>query len=227
MGDVPSARTGGALGYDATRHVTVLYSGSAGGDALVRDVWEWDGVAWHNVANTSPHSPEGRSDASFIYDPTQGALVLAGGFGDAWAHPNGTWRWDGAIWQGIASSPPNTESLLAFDDDLAAIVSFGGEESPPVAGPIASNQLFALRGGVWQTVSFVGGVPKVTGGDGCLRRRAPPLDLVRWISADLSRRRRLGARDRRPTQPRACLRAAALPADCVRRGDLVVSARGD
>lgn len=69
----PRARYGHCGAYDAARRVVTIVAGTE--DALLNDVWEWDGDEWRSAAST----PVARRSCSLSYDAARDALVLFGG----------------------------------------------------------------------------------------------------------------------------------------------------
>jgi hypothetical protein len=98
----PSPRTEPAFGYDAETHDVVLFGGRTTTDfSFLNDTWTWDGTVW--TLQHPRHSPGGRSNAAFTYDPAASAMILVGGYTQ---RPNATlvnsldevWKWDGYDW---------------------------------------------------------------------------------------------------------------------------------
>jgi hypothetical protein len=85
----PPARFGVCGAYDAARRVVTIVGGLD--SALMNDVWEWNGDAWAQVAQT----PVARRSCSLSYDAARDALVLFGGTVSA---PGPTRTADGDTW---------------------------------------------------------------------------------------------------------------------------------
>ncbi|HKQ97094.1 MAG TPA: kelch repeat-containing protein, partial [Candidatus Polarisedimenticolia bacterium] len=79
-----TVRNAHAMAYDSARERVVLFGG-ADAERVRNDTWEWDGVAWTQVAATGPPP---RTFPSMVYDETRRVALLFGGnrvlFG---AHP--------------------------------------------------------------------------------------------------------------------------------------------
>src|SRR5436190_6531518 len=91
----PSARYGGAMGFDFAAHQLILFGGTSSSGALA-DTWSWSGSAWTLLHPAT--SPPALSDASIAYDPGRSLLVLFGGHDSGGARMNQTWTWDGSNW---------------------------------------------------------------------------------------------------------------------------------
>jgi hypothetical protein len=93
----PSARDHVNLACDETRHRVVLYGGiEAGGFAA--DTWEWDGAAWHAIADAG--GPGARANASLVYDRRGHRVLLYGGFAES-GPTNDLWAWNGTKWTSL------------------------------------------------------------------------------------------------------------------------------
>lgn len=133
-GPSPSpVRVGGNLAYDRSRDRFVLFGGSTS-DTLepLDDTWELD-PATDTWAKIEPdHRPEPRGASPFFFDPSLGALVLAGGSAIRPADDaalSTAWLWDGRDWTSLG----DTGQLMAkgeagsyFDPERNKLVVFGG-----------------------------------------------------------------------------------------------------
>lgn len=125
----PIARNAHAMAQDSQRGRAVLFGGR-GWDSFIGhfpfgDTWEWDGLAWTEVATTGP-KPAARYDSAMVYDSQHGRTVLFGGaipgvdFSD-------TWAWNGGAWIQLADTGPARHwHAMAYDPQRARIVMFGG-----------------------------------------------------------------------------------------------------
>ena len=109
--NAPSPRVTASIAYDDAAQDIVLFGGMTDdGTAYLNDTWTWDGDAW--TQRHPAHSPEPRSQAAMVYDPTIEGLVLIGGFVQKTLTNNSTflgplddvWKWDGADWSLIGHS---------------------------------------------------------------------------------------------------------------------------
>src|SRR6266571_542864 len=98
----PSPRTEPAFAYDVATRQVVLFGGRTTTDfSFLNDTWTWDGTAW--TLQHPRHSPGGRSNAAFTYDPAVSAMILVGGYTQ---QPNAAlvnaldevWKWDDNDW---------------------------------------------------------------------------------------------------------------------------------
>jgi hypothetical protein len=105
-GTGPSARSGHAMAYDASREQVVLFGGNDGTD--LNDTWTWDGWTWQQRFPTS--RPPARSRHAMAYDSARGQVVLFGG-----SNRNDTWIWDGSNWsQKTTATIPRARSAHAM-----------------------------------------------------------------------------------------------------------------
>ncbi|MFT3836494.1 MAG: hypothetical protein QM723_05825 [Myxococcaceae bacterium] len=137
----PPARGSPSLGYDSKRQVLVLFGGSSydphGG--YFNDTWEWDGNDW--AQRSPPASPGARGEAGFVFDPTDGAMLLIGGFGPANPATGASdwlvdpWRWDGTTWSQVSADglPPYSPGNRAYFDTAfgaVTVLAFDGSDAP-------------------------------------------------------------------------------------------------
>ncbi|MFT3913636.1 MAG: hypothetical protein QM704_05895 [Anaeromyxobacteraceae bacterium] len=129
----PTARVGHAMA--PTPSGAMLFGGMGPGGAPVyqNDLWAWTGASWADVSPASGR-PSARTGAGLAYDRARGKLVLFGGsngaaLGDVWEYAAGAWsnRTPGA---GAASPGPRAYHAMAYDEDLARVVVFGGCDLP-------------------------------------------------------------------------------------------------
>jgi hypothetical protein len=116
----PTARAGGAMGFDPVRGVTVLFGGDNWVGASFGDTWEWDGTSWKQAAPTA--SPPPMTNASMIWDAKGKRLILAGSSATTYAY-------DGTTWTPLSSSGWLRRSLsaIAYDSKRSTFVAFGGD----------------------------------------------------------------------------------------------------
>ncbi len=126
----PSPRGEYGLAYDSDRNSTVLFGGSAnlGFTAVNKELWEWNGQAWTEVAFTG--GPSHRCDHVQAYDPDRDVLVIFGGFNGSYLAD--TWEWDGASWTTQAPGPAaRADSFMAYDEKRLMMMMFGGQTNGP------------------------------------------------------------------------------------------------
>ena len=124
----PPPRYHHTLAYDGDRDRIVLFGGTPNSNAGMGDTWEWDGTNWHEIA-TDDSSPSARYDASMVYAPLRGSVVLFGGF-DYRNKFGDTWEWNGQRWHPIEpqGTSPSSRSghALVYDSGRNRILLFGG-----------------------------------------------------------------------------------------------------
>jgi Galactose oxidase, central domain len=67
------------MAYDAATGTVMLFGGASANGALLGDTCSWVGSTWTKLSPVS--SPRARSLASVVYDATNRAIVLFGGYG--------------------------------------------------------------------------------------------------------------------------------------------------
>ena len=100
----PPGRDGGAMVFDASRGMAVLFGGRGQSNTL-GDTWEWDGVNWTQVAVTGP-APSARSGARMVFDPDRAVCTLFGGPDQVIPMDATVWTWDGKQWRTSAVRGP-------------------------------------------------------------------------------------------------------------------------
>jgi hypothetical protein len=141
----PSARTGAAGAFDASRLRTVIFGGATGNTAN-QETWEWNGASWGRVCSVAPCAstlPAARQYASMVYDSTRRVLMLYGGQ-DAKAPGTllgDTWEYNGAIpsWTLRQATPPGAlagriGATLAYDPLRKKVVLLGGTKTSTNGG---------------------------------------------------------------------------------------------
>jgi hypothetical protein len=112
------------VAYDARRGRIVLFGGyndATGATNRLGDTWEWDGDAWHLVAEAGPRP---RNGASLVFDHGRGECLLFGGSGGPLSD---TWTWDGSRWRELAVEVPGRfNAAAAWDAGSRAVLRFGG-----------------------------------------------------------------------------------------------------
>ncbi|HKV90032.1 MAG TPA: hypothetical protein VJQ43_02415, partial [Thermoplasmata archaeon] len=154
----PAPRRSGSLAYDADLGAMVLYgghNGSGGGRngwyGVFNDTWLYRSSGWSRLV-TSP-SPEPRSEALLSFDPTEGQLVLFGGYEQNGSHPwerelNSTWVFHGSAWTNLTlllggPAPLHRDGAgFVFDPAASALYLFGGDDNTP--NPVNTTWTFAF-----------------------------------------------------------------------------------
>ena len=154
----PSMRTVFGAAYDTRRKRIVLFGGT-GNTALLDkrdDTWEWDGRAWHRMADTSAGT---RDHHGMVYDAGRRRTVLYGGVTSenlpdgSRAPAKDTWEWDGKKWTRIAAqgAMPPGGGAMAYDAKRKQVVLFGG-----MYGRARSSETWAWDGKVWRKLADAG-----------------------------------------------------------------------
>ncbi|MCZ6696144.1 MAG: thrombospondin type 3 repeat-containing protein, partial [Acidobacteria bacterium] len=146
----PAPRAAAGLAYDVENDRLVLFGGRDG-PRILDDTWLFDGSSWRRTA--SPRFPEARYGHQMVYDPFRRLTVLQGGVTAPGAarQPNGTWEFDGTIWQPVdhrGEIPPTWNGVMTFDTGRRQVVIFGGRVIFQDPGPsffpgIISEQITA------------------------------------------------------------------------------------
>jgi len=237
----PEARRGHRMVYDAARQRIVLFGGERlSDDALLGDLWEFDGAsgAWQRIAAVPGPAP--RADFGLARDERSAALLLFGGradnrlLDDTWIYRSGSWK----PVPSPRSPSPRRDAAMTWDGFRQVVVLFGGEGSP---GRLL-NDTWEFDGTAWQPVDYRRDIPPtaravagfdpdrrqvvIFGGDAerlefcCypMERRGPTaatrlFDGIRWTAL--------------PTSPTAAPRAAHAGAFDSGRGTLVIQGGRD
>jgi hypothetical protein len=146
----PSARTGGAMVYDAATGQLLLFGGSsligtAGG--FLGDTWTWTGHDWRRLHPAT--SPPARHNADMIYDAATGNVVLFGGYDGQYL--GDTWTWDGTTWaeQTTPTAPaPRDTGSFVFDAATGTGILYGGFN-----GVAAFTDTWAWTSSAWTQLS--------------------------------------------------------------------------
>jgi hypothetical protein len=156
----PSPRAGAAMAYEAARQHVVLIGGFASGDVRFKDTWEWDGVAWTQVADMGVE----RFLGSMTYDDARQRLVLFGGWvrsvGSTDELSGDTWEWNGTEWTQVADIGPARRGgcALAYDTVRNRVVLFGG------IGGLSGDEFFGdtweWDGTEWTQIADTGPPPR-------------------------------------------------------------------
>jgi Galactose oxidase, central domain len=152
----PAARSLSGAAYDG-RHKRVVEFGGVGNDGyseLKSDTWEWDGRAWHLMADTSVGT---RDHHAMVYDEARGVTVMYGGQNSARQFDTNTWEWNGTAWKKIAASGPGNRvhHAMAYDAKRKRVVLFGG-----FGGGDNLGDTWEWDGKAWQQVATSGPPPR-------------------------------------------------------------------
>ncbi len=174
----PAPRAGAALAYDPADHVVVLYGGystthqgGAVSSTYFGDTWYYAGGSWTQAPLTI--SPGPRANASLVYDPALGELVLFGGafngrpLNDTWTFREGAWT-DATSTVGAVAPAARSSAAVTWDDANRQIVLVGGQGA---SGPL--GDAWAFRGASWHPLP-----PGPSARAGAMMAYDPNLELV-------------------------------------------------
>ncbi|MDE1820430.1 MAG: hypothetical protein KGI98_06205 [Euryarchaeota archaeon] len=179
----PGARDGSALVYDAADGYMLLFGGygcNTGSTCTLadqQDTWTWAGGSWTQLAPPAP--PGARVAPAMSYDPTDGYVLLFGGYGCTTGNTgctsflSDTWDFRGGTWTQLARIGPPQRYIASIADDAADgyVVLFGGlgcENYPTCSayGELADTWRYAGSGNWVNMTSTAGGPPPARDGAG-------------------------------------------------------------
>lgn len=146
-GTQPTPRWGHQFVYDRKRGRALLFGGFD--NVTRRDQWEWDGDAWSPVVFASqPTWPEPRYDHAMAYNPTEGRIIMCGGWSPSPYQPfyDDCQAWDGERWAPVASPGARVLHAMAFDPGLEELVLYGGRPTIEMAH---DDRVFVRENGAW------------------------------------------------------------------------------
>src|SRR4030095_6812906 len=142
----PPARYANALAYDSDRQRVVLFGGQSGapfGQGVLGDTWEYDGLAWTQLAPTT--SPPARTFVKMVYDPNRHKMVLFGGYNGTQTVAD-TWELVVDTSTGVGAGP--APAALRPELRVAPNPASGAariDYAPPVDGSV-ERESYAPRG---------------------------------------------------------------------------------
>lgn len=160
----PSPRAFPAMTYDSARKKTLLFGGNRvlfGKDdndyEFFNDFWEFDGRTWTKLIVPTP---EGRAEASFVFDRQRQKAVLFGGYrieNGIMKPLSDTWEWDGKSWKKITEGVPAARSgaAIAYDSKRKKAILFGGG----IKGGGAS-ETWEWDGNIWTEIKSAKSEPR-------------------------------------------------------------------
>jgi hypothetical protein len=160
----PSARTQGAMAYDAKDGYVLLFGGTSArphGPYLLNDTWKFQGGSWTLLHPA--HNPGGRYDAVATYDAKDGYLLMVGGQG--YSAAGLAWAWNGTDWAPVTSTgavPPSVgyvDYRIAYDaaDGYVVVTQAANESCVGVTGNCFRTWSFA--GGTWADLTKTSSLP--------------------------------------------------------------------
>jgi hypothetical protein len=153
----PPVRELGAAASDVRRKRIVLHGGVglASRDDRHGDTWEWDGTAWHAMADLTVGT---RDHHAMAFDDGRGRTVLFGGGRSPETLETTTWEWDGVTWRQVATQGPGgrAHTAMVYDSLRKRIVMFGGLGE----GYRALADTWAWNGTAWSRIADGGPPPR-------------------------------------------------------------------
>lgn len=126
--NAPGPRRGMGMTFDDGRDRIVVFGGVTSG-GMNAETWEWDSSAWTQMA-IGGTSPSARGFMPLVFDTTNQACVLFGGWGSGLTYFDETWTWDGVAWTQqfpeLISPSARAFHAAAYDAARGRIVLFGG-----------------------------------------------------------------------------------------------------
>jgi len=125
----PSGRAYPAMTYDTRTETVDLFGGFVGGSRQTSaQLWAWSARGWRQLTQ---HGLPALAEASMVYDPVAGELLLQGGVASDGIRTVGqTWVKDGtsSTWSSLGTGGPGDRAAAAsvYDPSLGGIVAFGG-----------------------------------------------------------------------------------------------------
>lgn len=94
-------------------------------DTSYREIWEWNGSAWHWIAKHQGPELWYKFDAAF--DASRSAILVTGGAYDG-NYNDETWEWNGHDWSLLAKEPrlARYSHRMVYDASRDRLVIFGG-----------------------------------------------------------------------------------------------------
>ena len=130
----PSPRSSFSAAFDAKRGRLVIFGGQDSTDALLDDVWEYDGQKWSGpLSPTVRPLPRRQGFATFAGNTQAPALrdrvAIFGGELKGEVMVDDLWTWDGGAWQQLCTSctgTPRCAASLGFDPRSGRLIVVGG-----------------------------------------------------------------------------------------------------
>ncbi len=165
-GPSPPARWGASMAYDPALNGVVLF----GGQTIVcrplycaivtplNDTWLFSDDHWTNVTSQSPLRPPARYQASMVYDPAEGALVLFGGIQQPDGQAlNDTWELRGEAWSHVTDSrtpPARFGAAFGYDPQAGSTLLVGGSvyRGPSLVATTVPDA-WSFSAGAWTNIT--------------------------------------------------------------------------
>ena len=144
----PTGRYGHAMAYDSDQKKVVLFAGNTA-DAVLSDLWQWDGTSWTNITPQT-ESPPPRFGHAIVYDQREKQIILFGG-DNLTENLSDTWIWDGSSWSNVntGSRPMARHNhAMVYDRVEQHTLLFGGS-----FGQIDLSDVWIWRSGNWSRIT--------------------------------------------------------------------------
>lgn len=155
----PPPLSKGIFVYDATRKVSVLFSGADSRDENSGDTWEWDGRDWKEIKSKGPPA---RVHGLGAYDYKNKNVLIFGGFGSSGALDD-TWTFDGKEWKLVNANGPKDclPHGMIYDETRKVIVMITVMLNTDAATGKPNNEMWEWTGKDWRKLPGI--VPSITG----------------------------------------------------------------
>lgn len=146
----PSPAAGGAMAFDKSRNVAVMFGGLYGDASHEGLTWEWNGTNWSE--NKTAEAPSPRVRHAMAFDPVRKAVLLFGG-AEKGKSVGDLWQYDGKTWQKIEISGapgPREDAVMAWDAANKAMLLYGGTTAGDKTG---MNETWSFDGKAWKKLA--------------------------------------------------------------------------
>jgi hypothetical protein len=148
-GPQPPFEQGAPMAYDPLVHAIVLVTTSLN-FACVSYTWFFANRTWTNETTVVSGEPPVTQHAAFVYDATDGYMLLYGGFDNCAFNHLGTWKFQNNTWTQVNETgrpwPKGVQDQgIAYDATDGYVVLFGGD---------TSNATWTYRAGVWTQLNL-------------------------------------------------------------------------
>lgn len=147
---IPSPRIGSSFALNTTNKVAYMFGGIDSSVGELNDLWLTNGLVW--LQFQTPHSPDGRSDASMTYDEASQTGILFGGIKNP-SLLGDTWLFNGVDWlqqHPLVSPTPRSHASIAYDANKNLTILFGGLVDTGGKFDEASDGMWVWDGSNWQ-----------------------------------------------------------------------------
>lgn len=142
------------MAFDPQIHKVVLVTTNSTKFACKMYTWTYSGGVWSNQTSSISGEPAVTSGAGFVYDASDGYMLLYGGYDDCTGSNGGTWSFHNNTWSRVnaTSQPPVGRDFgMTYDARDGYVILYGGFD-PSVSNPAVSRQTWAYHAGAWSQV---------------------------------------------------------------------------